>query len=546
MNAPDATVFTTPTRPMPHVLNTYGRLPIALSYGQGCWLWDTEGRKYLDGLGGIAVNTLGHAHPKLVPALQDQVARLIHTSNYYEIPLQEQLAAKLCEISGLSGAFFCNSGLEANEAALKIARKYGHDRGIDFPEVIVYERAFHGRSIATLSATGNPKVQAGFGPLVQGFVRVPLNDLGAVQEVTRTRPNVVAVFLETIQGEGGVNSSRWEYLQGLRRLCDEQGWLLMLDEVQCGIGRTGKWFAHQWAGVQPDVMPLAKGLGSGVPIGAVVCGPRAVGVLGPGNHGTTFGGNPLAMRAGVETLRIIEEDGLMGAVEGADAEVQDAGRERRAETADGAACGQLGPAALFEEGVAVAKARQQACDVEVHEAAIARRDHHVGHPLGVDVGLHAPDAKTQGGHADVPSPQHAAGRLEVAAGKAQREVERFGDLLGLVGRERLTRIHTCVIDDAFYGRAAVFTDTDETGRAFTAQNEPGTTERSDAKKVPSGLLGHWAASTTSGLGRTRANTGGADHARLTNVTARGVLQLHVAMCSSGPRLHSFQGEVDQL
>ena len=311
MNAPDATVFTTPTRPMPHVLNTYGRLPIALSHGQGCWLWDTEGRKYLDGLGGIAVNTLGHAHPKLVPALQDQVGLLIHTSNYYEIPLQEQLAAKLCEISGLSGAFFCNSGLEANEAALKIARKYGHDRGIDFPEVIVYERAFHGRSIATLSATGNPKVQAGFGPLVQGFVRVPLNDLGAVQEVARTRPNVVAVFLETIQGEGGVNSSRWEYLQGLRRLCDEQGWLLMLDEVQCGIGRTGKWFAHQWAGVQPDVMPLAKGLGSGVPIGAVVCGPRAVGVLGPGNHGTTFGGNPLAMRAGVETLRIIEEDGVM-------------------------------------------------------------------------------------------------------------------------------------------------------------------------------------------------------------------------------------------
>jgi acetylornithine/N-succinyldiaminopimelate aminotransferase len=311
MNAPDAAVFAPPTRPMPHVLNTYGRLPIALSHGQGCWLWDTEGRKYLDGLGGIAVNTLGHAHPKLVPALQDQVARLIHTSNYYEIPLQEQLAAKLCEISGLDGAFFCNSGLEANEAALKIARKYGHDRGIEFPEVIVYERAFHGRSIATLSATGNPKVQAGFGPLVQGFVRVPLNDLAAVQEVARARPNVVAVFLETIQGEGGVNPSRWEYLQGLRALCDEQGWLLMLDEVQCGIGRTGKWFAHQWADIKPDVMPLAKGLGSGVPVGAVVCGPRALGVLGPGNHGTTFGGNPLAMRAGVETLRIMEEDGLM-------------------------------------------------------------------------------------------------------------------------------------------------------------------------------------------------------------------------------------------
>jgi len=296
---------------MPHVLNTYGRLPIALSHGKGCWLWDTEGRKYLDALGGIAVNTLGHAHPKLVPALQDQVARLIHTSNYYEVPLQEQLAAKLCEISGLSGAFFCNSGLEANEAALKIARKFGHDKGIDAPEVIVYERAFHGRSIATLSASGNPKVQAGFGPLVPGFVRVPLNDLAAVQEVARSRPNVVAVFLETIQGEGGVNPSRWEYLQGLRRLCDEQGWLLMLDEVQCGIGRTGKWFAYQWAGIQPDVMPLAKGLGSGVPVGAVVCGPRAVNVLGPGNHGTTFGGNPLAMRAGVETLRIMEEDGVM-------------------------------------------------------------------------------------------------------------------------------------------------------------------------------------------------------------------------------------------
>ena len=311
MNAPESAVLTIPPRPMPHVLNTYGRLPIALSHGKGCWLWDTEGRKYLDALGGIAVNTLGHAHPKLVPALQDQVARLIHTSNYYEVPLQEQLAAKLCEISGLSGAFFCNSGLEANEAALKIARKFGHDKGIDAPEVIVYERAFHGRSIATLSASGNPKVQAGFGPLVPGFVRVPLNDLAAVQEVARSRPNVVAVFLETIQGEGGVNPSRWEYLQGLRRLCDEQGWLLMLDEVQCGIGRTGKWFAYQWAGIQPDVMPLAKGLGSGVPVGAVVCGPRAVNVLGPGNHGTTFGGNPLAMRAGVETLRIMEEDGVM-------------------------------------------------------------------------------------------------------------------------------------------------------------------------------------------------------------------------------------------
>ena len=298
-------------RAMPHVLNTYGRLPIALSHGRGCWVWDTNGKKYLDGLAGIAVNTLGHAHPALVPALQDQVAKLIHTSNYYEIPLQELLAAKLCEISGLQGAFFCNSGLEANEAALKIARKFGHDKGIERPEVIVYERAFHGRSIATLSATGNPKVQAGFGPLVEGFVRVPVNDLAAVEAVARGNPNVVAVFLETIQGEGGVNPARWEYLQNLRALCNRQDWLLMLDEVQCGIGRTGKWFAHQWAGVQPDVMPLAKGLGSGVPIGAVVVGPRALDVLGPGNHGTTFGGNPLAMRAGVETLRIVEDDGLL-------------------------------------------------------------------------------------------------------------------------------------------------------------------------------------------------------------------------------------------
>jgi len=296
---------------MPHVMNTYGRLPIALSHGKGCWVWDTQGRRYLDALGGIAVNTLGHGHPKLVPALQDQVAKLIHSSNYYEVPLQEQLAATLCELSGLDSVFFCSTGLEANEGALKIARKYGHDRGITRPEIIVYEKAFHGRSIATLSATGNPKVQKGFEPLVEGFVRVPLNDLDAIEQVAKSNPNVVAVFLETIQGEGGINPSRWEYLQGLRKICDERGWLLMLDEVQCGIGRTGKWFAHQWAGIVPDVMPLAKGLGSGVPIGAVVPGPTASGVLGPGNHGTTFGGNPLSMRAGVETLRIMREDGIM-------------------------------------------------------------------------------------------------------------------------------------------------------------------------------------------------------------------------------------------
>jgi acetylornithine/N-succinyldiaminopimelate aminotransferase len=295
----------------PHVMQTYGRLPLALSHGQGCWVWDTSGRRYLDGLGGIAVNTLGHAHPRLVPALQEQVAKLIHTSNYYHVPLQEQLAAKLCEISGLANVFFCNSGLEANEAALKIARKFGHDRGNTRPECIVFEGAFHGRSIATLSATANPKIQAGFGPLVEGFVRVPLNDIPAVKAALQAHPNVTAIFLETIQGEGGINPARIEFLQGLRQVCDEHDLLLMLDEVQCGIGRTGKWFAHQWAGIQPDVMPLAKGLGSGVPIGAVVCGPRAAKVLQAGNHGTTFGGNPLAMRAGVETLSIMEEDGLL-------------------------------------------------------------------------------------------------------------------------------------------------------------------------------------------------------------------------------------------
>jgi len=304
MNAPDRPAA------MPHVMNTYGRLPVALTHGRGCWVWDTHGRKYLDGLGGIAVNTLGHAHPKLVPALQEQIGRLIHSSNYYEVPLQEQLAERLCAISGLTKVFFCSTGLEANEAALKIARKAGHDRGIERPEIVVYDNAFHGRSIATLSATANPKVQAGFGPLVEGFVRVPLNDLAALGRVAAERPNVVAVFLETIQGEGGINPARWEYLQGVRRLCDARGWLLMLDEVQCGLGRTGKWFAHQWAGIVPDVMPLAKGLGSGVPVGAVVVGPKAD-VLGPGNHGSTFGGNPLAMRAGVETLRIMVEEGLL-------------------------------------------------------------------------------------------------------------------------------------------------------------------------------------------------------------------------------------------
>ncbi|MDO9089803.1 MAG: aspartate aminotransferase family protein [Burkholderiaceae bacterium] len=295
----------------PHTMNTYGRLPIALSHGQGVRVWDVNGRAYIDGLGGIAVNTLGHNHPRLVPALQDQIARIIHSSNYYHVPNQEKLAAKLVELSGMTNVFFCNTGLEANEAALKLARKFGHDRGIERPEIVVYEKAFHGRSIATLSATGNAKVQQGFGPLVEGFIRVPLNDIEAVKAATQGNPNVVAVFFETIQGEGGINPMRIDYLQQLRRLCDERNWLMMIDEVQCGMGRTGKWFAHQWAGIKPDVMPLAKGLGSGVPVGAVVAGPRAANIFQPGNHGTTFGGNPLAMRAGLETIRIMEEDGLL-------------------------------------------------------------------------------------------------------------------------------------------------------------------------------------------------------------------------------------------
>lgn len=321
----------------PHVMNTYGRLPIALSHGQGCRVWDVNGKEYLDGLGGIAVNTLGHNHPKLVPALQDQIGKIIHSSNYYHVPNQEVLAAKLAELSGLENVFFCSTGLEANEAALKLARKFGHDKGIERPEIVVYEKAFHGRSIATLSATGNPKVQAGFGPLVEGFIRVPLNDVPALEAATANNPNVVAVFFEAIQGEGGINPMNADYLRQVRALCDANDWLLMIDEVQCGMGRTGKWFAHQWAGIKPDVMPLAKGLGSGVPIGAVVAGPKAAHIFGPGNHGTTFGGNPLAMRAGVETIRIMEEEGLLANAAKVGAHLKSAlNRELAAELKSGA------------------------------------------------------------------------------------------------------------------------------------------------------------------------------------------------------------------
>ncbi|MBS0509323.1 MAG: aspartate aminotransferase family protein [Proteobacteria bacterium] len=295
----------------PHVMNTYGRVPIALERGQGVRVWDVNGKQYLDGLGGIAVNTLGHNHPKLVPALQEQLAKLIHTSNYYHVPGQEQLAQLLTARAHMTNVFFCSTGLEANEAAIKIARKYGVDKGIEKPVIVVYDHAFHGRSIATMTATGNPKVRNGFGPLLEGFLRVAPNDIEALQEATEGNPNIVAVMMEPIQGEGGLHPMRVEYMQQVRNLCDANGWLLMLDEVQAGMGRTGKWFAHQWAGIRPDVMSLAKGLGSGVPIGAVLAHGAAAEVLKPGNHGSTFGGNPLAMRAGVETIRIMEEDRLM-------------------------------------------------------------------------------------------------------------------------------------------------------------------------------------------------------------------------------------------
>ena len=296
---------------MPHQMNVYARLPVAFTHGQGAWLYDEQGRRYLDALAGIAVNTLGHAHPRLVKALADQAARLIHTSNLYQIREQEKLADKLATLSGMDEVFFCNSGCEANEAAIKLARLYGHNKGIDQPAIIVMEKAFHGRTLATLSATGNRKVQAGFEPLVAGFVRVPFDDLAAVEAVAQNNANVVAVLFEPIQGEGGIRLAHDEYLQGLRRICDAKGWLLIVDEVQCGLARTGQWFAHQHAGILPDVMTLAKGLGSGVPIGACLAAGSACGVFKQGNHGSTFGGNPFACVAALTTLSVIEQDGLM-------------------------------------------------------------------------------------------------------------------------------------------------------------------------------------------------------------------------------------------
>jgi acetylornithine aminotransferase len=296
---------------MSHLMNTYNRQPVAFSHGEGVWLFDENGKRYLDALSGIAVNTLGHAHPRLTAALSAQVGRLMHTSNIYRVPEQEALSDRLTALAQMDDVFFCNSGCEANEAAIKLARLYGHQKGIDSPAIIVMEQAFHGRTLATLSATGNRKVQAGFEPLVSGFVRVPFDDLAAVEAVAQNNPNVVAILFEVIQGEGGINICHNEFLQGLRKLCDAKGWLFMLDEVQSGIGRTGKWFAHQQAGIKPDVMTLAKGLGSGVPIGACLTTGKAFGIFKPGNHGSTFGGNPLACVAALTTLDVIEQDKLM-------------------------------------------------------------------------------------------------------------------------------------------------------------------------------------------------------------------------------------------
>lgn len=296
---------------MDNLMNTYSRLPVTFVKGEGVWLWDDQGRKYLDALAGIAVCSIGHCHPKLVKAISEQAGTLIHTSNLYHIDKQEKLAEKLAKLSGLNKSFFCNSGAEANETAIKLARLYGHNKGIDLPTIIVMEHSFHGRTMATLTASGNRKVQAGFEPLLTGFVRVPFNDLEAITQVSVHNKNVVAILVEPYQGEGGINIPQADYLEGLRRICDKNGWLLILDEVQSGIGRSGKWFAFQNSGIVPDVITLAKGLGSGVPIGACIAGNIAGEVFKPGNHASTFGGNPLACTAAITTLDIIEEEGLM-------------------------------------------------------------------------------------------------------------------------------------------------------------------------------------------------------------------------------------------
>ncbi|HRA22973.1 MAG TPA: aspartate aminotransferase family protein [Usitatibacteraceae bacterium] len=293
-----------------HLMKTYSPQPVAFARGEGAWLWDTEGKKYLDALAGIAVSGLGHGHPVLTRALAEQAGRLIHTSNLFRVVEQERAAQKVCELAGMDNAFFCNSGAEANECAIKLARLHGHQRGIENPAIVVMEKAWHGRTLATLSATGSRKAQAGFEPLMGGFLRVPYNDIGAIERLSE-HPSVVAVLLEVLQGEGGIHVADLDYLRKVRALCDKRQWLLMIDEVQSGIGRTGKWFAHQWAGIVPDVMSLAKGLGSGVPIGACLARGVAAQVFKPGNHGTTFGGGPLVSVAALATLEVIETEGLL-------------------------------------------------------------------------------------------------------------------------------------------------------------------------------------------------------------------------------------------
>ncbi|HET9578979.1 MAG TPA: aspartate aminotransferase family protein [Usitatibacter sp.] len=293
-----------------HLMQTYSPQPVAFARGEGAWLWDTQGKRYLDGLAGIAVNGLGHAHPVLTRAIAEQAARLIHVSNLFTVPEQERAAAKLCELSGMDNVFFANSGAEANEAAIKLARLHGHQRGIENAQIVVMEKAWHGRTLATLSATGSRKAQAGFEPLMGGFLRVPYNDVAAIERIAEN-PSIVAVLVEVLQGEGGIHVASAEYVKRLRQICDERQWLLMIDEVQSGLGRTGKWFAHQWSGVTPDVITLAKGLASGVPIGACLARGVAAKVFKPGNHGSTFGGGPLVTVACLATLEVIEREGLL-------------------------------------------------------------------------------------------------------------------------------------------------------------------------------------------------------------------------------------------
>lgn len=292
-------------------MQTYSRLPVSFTHGEGAWLWDSDGNQYLDALSGIAVCGLGHAHPRLTETLAKQASRLLHTSNVYGIESQEQLGAHLRDVSGMDKVFFCNSGAEANEAAIKLARLYGHQQGFDKPKTIVMEGSFHGRTMATLSATGNAKVRAGFEPLVEGFVRVPYNDISAVKLAFSEHKDITAILVEPIQGEGGINIPDEEYLPGLRALCDEHSALLMLDEIQTGTGRTGKWFAFQHFGFYPDVMSLAKGLGNGIPIGACLAKGKAASVFSPGNHGSTFGGNPFSCTAAETVLTIIEDEALL-------------------------------------------------------------------------------------------------------------------------------------------------------------------------------------------------------------------------------------------